>query len=271
MSTITSKDTQVLLYQQTGISEPLVKEYENFLNKYYTLLTKDAINFRNYDIRCFLSCFINNKGVVKNLKKGKFHSQESIKQAYKALNYLKWIFRNHTKDELKSELLIPFLLCARHYKQQGSSFKKYIYVSYKFMLKRYIDSMNQDLLDHSDMLYKSNHTDEYDADTVEEALDKLESKNLSILEIEMPTGLELSHPKWIHGDSSQFPFSDLKSHERYILAKYYYEGYTDKEIARMLPYHSKSIHRIRKRIQLQLQNMFNKGELKCLRMPNRIH
>ena len=87
----------------------------------------------------------------------------------------------------------------------------------------------------------------------------------------MPTGLELSHPKWIHGDSSQFPFSDLKSHERYILAKYYYEGYTDKEIARMLPYHSKSIHRIRKRIQLQLQNMFNKGELKCLRMPNRIH
>ncbi|MFE9081959.1 sigma-70 family RNA polymerase sigma factor [Bacillus mobilis] len=271
MGTITAQDKQVLLYQQTGISESLVKEYENFLNKYYTLLTKDVINFKNYDIRCFLACYINNKGIIKNLKDGGFYSQESIKQAYKALNYLKWVFRNHTKDELRAELLIPFLLCARHYKPQGSSFKKYIYVSYKFNLKRLIDSMNQDLLDHKDMIYQNNYTDQNNEKGLEETLNKLESKNPSILEIEMSTGSELNHPSWVHGDVSQFPFNKLKSHERYILAKYYYEGYTDKEIARMIPYHSKSIHRIRKRIQMQLQDMLSKGELKCLRMQARTY
>lgn len=271
MTPDTSKDAKVLLYQQTGLSEPLLNEYENFINKYHSLLTKDAINFRNYDIRCFLACYINNTGVVKNLKKGKFHTQESIKLAYKALNYLKWIFRNHNSYELRAELIIPFLMCARNYKQQGSSFKKYIYVSYKFMLKRYIDSMNQDILDHNELLYQNHYIDEEVTDSLDEVLDNLAAKTPSILEIEMPLGLELSHPKWIHGDQAQFPFSELKSHERYILAKYYYEGYTDKEIARMLPYHSKSIHRIRKRIELKLQTMLNKGELKCLRMQAQIH
>ena len=248
-------DNFVFEYQNTGDSSKLVSQYKNFLNKYTSLLWNDAIDFSNYDVRCFLACFIDDKELRTNLRKGKFHSSETKKAAQQVLQGLRFKIRNHSFNELRSELIIPFLSCASMYKSQGRSFQKYLYVAYKYELKRHLDSIKLDMMDRQGVMYIDIADEtEWKDDVPEE------------LVIHFDKGLELNDPGWIHGDKANEPFSSLKPHERYIMAKYYFERYTDKEIAKMLPYNPKSIHRIRMRIKRKLQDMYHRGEIKWIRL-----
>ncbi len=246
----------VMIYQNTKESDLLVEQYKNFINKYVSLFWNDAIDFSNYDIRCFLSIYIEDKKIRSNLRRGKYHSGETKKSAYKVLQYLKFKLRRHSREDLYSELLIPFLDCAKTYKNKGKGFEKYLYVVYKYELKRHLDEIKLDAMDEHGVIYKSILLgSEWD---YEDLPDNLITQN--------DFDLQLNHPLWIHGNRSSKPFSSLKSHERYILAKYYYEGYTDKEIARMLPYNPKSIHRIRMRLKKHFINLYHEGEIKWIRI-----
>ncbi|KAF2421740.1 sigma-70 family RNA polymerase sigma factor [Bacillus subtilis] len=248
-------DDFVFEYQNTGDSSKLVSQYKNFLNKYTSLLWNDTIDFSNYDIRCFIACYIEDKEVRVNLRRGKFHSSETKKTAQQVLQKLRFKFRNHSFNELQSELIIPFLSCATMYKPQGRSFEKYLYVAYKFELKRYLDTLKLDALDRQGVMY---------IDIAEESEWKESIPDELIIQFD--TDLELNDPEWIYGDKASEPFASLKPHERYIMAKYYFERYTDKEIAKMLPYNPKSIHRIRMRIKRKIQDMYYEGEIKWIRL-----
>jgi hypothetical protein len=255
-----TQDQYILEYQQTGCAENLIEQYDNFLNKYYALLHHNTIDFSNYDIRCFLACYISEEDVSKDLRRGRYPSQETIKVAYKILQHLRHKLRNHTWREVKNELLIPFLFCARIYKSKGIGFDKYLYKAYKYNLKRHLDiNLKWDALDK--------HTVYRDFAIEEDSLP--DEFKVEEFEFYLDEAFELTDPRWIHGSKSTGPFKDLKPHERYILVKYYYEDKTDKEIARMLPYNPKSIHRIRMRIKKKLIDSYSKGELKCLRLEKR--
>jgi RNA polymerase sigma factor (sigma-70 family) len=257
MNRIALKDQSVLEYQTTGDSTKLVNQYKNFLNKYCTLFYSNTIDFRNYDIRCFLACYIEDKKLSNSLRRGKYHSSKTVAAAYKVLHYLRLKLRNHTYQELEHELLIPFLQCAKSYQPQGIGFAKYLYNSYRYELKRHLDrNIKLDAMDRHEILYRDIWVeDEWEEEELPEHLT-----------IEMDEHFELSDPNWIHGKKAGEPFSNLKPHERYILVKYYYEEYTDKEIARMLPYNPKSIHRIRMRLIKYFKELYDKGELKCIRL-----
>ncbi|MCD7910905.1 sigma-70 family RNA polymerase sigma factor [Bacillus velezensis] len=250
-----STDDFVFEYQNTGDSSKLVPQYKNFLNKYISLLWNDTIDFNNYDIRCFIACFIEDSEIRMNLRRGKFHSNETKKTAQQVLHRLRFKIRNHSFDELQSELIIPFLSCAAMYKSQGRSFEKYLYVAYKYELKRHLDALKLDILDRQGVLY---------IDVAEE--NDWKEKMPEELIIHFDTDLELNDPRWIYGDKASKPFSCLKPHERYIMAKYYFERYTDKEIAKMLPYNPKSIHRIRMRVKRKILDMYQKGEINWIRL-----
>lgn len=251
----TTQDQSVLSYQETGDPEQLIAQYGNFINKYYFLIKNGNIDFSNYDIRCFLSCYVSDEGLSRSLRRGKYHSSETIASAYKVLRTLRHKLRNHNEKEMYHEILIPFLQLAQGYKQVGVGFDKYLYKAYKYELKRHLDNMKWDALDHGGLLYRDISVEEEWEEEIPEEL-----------VFEMDEQFELSDPRWIHGHRSGEPFSDLKPHERYILVKYYYEEYTDREIARMLPFNPKSIQRIRKRLTTYLQNLYDEGELRCLRL-----
>lgn len=252
---VITPDDQIFKYQRTGESDELINQYANFLHKYYALIQFNSIDFSNYDIRCFLACYIADEAVGKELRRGKSLSPETVTIAYKALQSIRHKLRNHTYEELKHELLIPFLQVAQRYKQLQVGFDKYLYKAYKYVLKRHLDDMKWDALDHSGLMYKDTAIE---GDFEEVVYDEFT--------LEMDEAYELCDPRWIHGNKSRKPFADLKSHERYILVKYYYESHTDKEIARMLPYNPKSIHRIRTRLVKQFKELYTQGELKCLRI-----
>lgn len=254
-------DQYVLEYQATGISEQLVEQYKNFLNKYQMMFVNENVDFTNYDVRSFLSCYVKDPEIRRNLRRGKFHSSETRSIAYKILQYIKWALRQHHPKEIEAELVIPFLRCAKAYKQQGKSFNRYLYRVYRYELKRHIDKMPIDMLDQEKITYIDVWHDNFDWEVTEDVYDFERP-----LHIEMDDTLELSHPDWIHGDKSTEPFRLLKPHERYILVKYYYENHTDKEIAKMLPYNPKSIHRMRKRLVDYLYESYSKGDLKWIRL-----
>lgn len=251
----TTQDQYVLLYQQTGNAEELIKQYENFLNKYMSMFQYNTIDFSNYDVRCFLACYISDESLSKSLRRAKYHSAEAMSTAQKVLRSLQHKLRNHNKKELFHEIVIPFLQLAKGYKQLGVGFDKYLYKAYKYELKRHLDNIKWDALDHGGLMYRDAlHEEEWEEESQEE------------LTFEMDEQFELSDPRWVHGKRSGEPFINLKPHERYILVKYYYEDYTDREIARMLPYNPKSIHRIRKRLEKHFMELYHKGELRCLRL-----
>ncbi len=250
------QDNCVIVYQNTKDSSLLVEQYKNFINKYVSLFSSDAIDFNNYDIRCFLATYIEDKKVRSNLRRGKFHSATTKQAAHKVLQYLKFKLRKHSIKELFSELLIPLLHCASDYEDKGKGFEKYLYVAYRYKLKRHLDEIKLDVIDDHGVIYKNTLSDlELDYEKLPESLI-----------VHYDSDLQLNDPLWIHGNQSSEPFSSLKPHERYILAKYYYEGYTDKEISRMLPYNPKSIHRIRMRLKRHFINLYHEGEMKWIRM-----
>lgn len=256
MMSLLEVDKPIFFYQISGDAEKLIKKFKPFIQKYVDMILYETIDFRNYELRYFLSCFIRNKKIRSNLRGSyKYHSKETIKMAYNVLRVIRMKFRFYTENEIFNELLIPFLECAQEYKLVGSNFDNYVYKSYKYRLLRHINNMQFDALDFQAKM---------SADDVlfeEEWYEEQEDDFFLILEEE----LELNDPGWIHGKKSEEPFSSMEPHERYILVQYYLNGKTDKEIARMLPYHPKSISRIRNRLINQLNDLFTKGEIKCLR------
>lgn len=257
----TTPDELVLLYQRTGDSEGLIEQFHNFLNKYFTMLSSDAVNFQDYDTRYFVTCFMQRKDLIVNLRKGKYHTQEALKTAGKVLDYLKFKLRNHNGYELYAELVIPFLQCASAYKQKGRTFEKYIYKVYKYYLKRHLDAtLKLDAIDQYGVVYYGQFADEIDLG------EEIQEEQSFELKLDLEEGMELTDPRWITGKDCSDTFTSLKPHERYILAKYYYEDHTDKEISRMLPYNPKSIHRIRMRLKKHFMELYNQGDLKWIRL-----
>lgn len=260
MYELTAHDRLVEEYHNTGDSTRLVGTFQNFLNKYATMLWNDNVDYRNYDLRCFLACFIKDKDCRIRLRRGKFHSFDTRKRAEKVLQYLRFKLRNHSRDEIQAELVIPFLRCAQMYRSKGKSFEKYLYVAYRYTLKRHFDNIHLDVIDSHGILYGNlaEHEEEWEAEWEEKPA----------LAIEFDAGMELNDPAWIRGDKGACNplFAELKPHERFIMAKYYYEELTDKDIARLLPYHPKSIARIRMRIKRQFQQLYNEGEIKWIRL-----
>lgn len=254
--TILSLDHPVLEYQITDDPSKLIQQYQNFLNKFHRMICYNTIDFKNYNIRYFLSCYIYDKAIRKELLRGKYHTQRAKQEANKVLQMIRHKLRNHNDTEIYHELLLPFLYCAKRYKQMGVGFNRYIYKTYRFVLIRHLNSIKWDALD----MEPSYHT-YIMQDTQREEYQEKKPKDIILDE-----RFELTDPRWIHGKQSEAPFSLLKPHERYILVKYYYEELTDREIARLLPYNPKSIHRIRMRLIKYLRGLYDKGELRCLRL-----
>lgn len=251
-----SPDEYVLHYQSTKDAAPLLAQYEQFLNKYYQLLAKQVIDYHNYDIRCFIACYIKEEETIKDLRASGHYKKQTMESAQLVVQQLHSKIRSYQSKEIYHELVIPFLQIASIYQPIGVGFEKYAYKTYKYHLKRHLDEIKWDVLDSRNLLY----LDEKDEEHWEEEIEVIDA--LSYQERPMS---DLLAPDWIHGDLAEAPFDQLSSHERFVLVRYYDEGWTDKEIARKLPYHPKSIHRMRARIVKTFHELVDQKVIKHIR------
>jgi DNA-directed RNA polymerase specialized sigma24 family protein len=254
-------DKEVMQYQRTGDGTQLLKKYANFIQKYYQLLTTGDVNFQNYDIRMFLSYFIPDPALRKELRRGKYHSKRCKKEAKAVAEKIRQVFSELSKEEILHELIILFLKCAKKYKQKGTTFSKYLYKTYRNDLKEKILELRKQNKPKGTVYY----FDPVYRNQKQESEDQLIKRMDAPFHIELDEDLALNHPLWLTGYYATNPFRQLTREERLILAKYYYEKCTDKEIGRLLGRNPKSIHRIRKKLIAKLENMARRGEIKWIR------
>lgn len=259
----TYPDRNVFLYQETHDSTKLIEQYNNFIRKYHIFFSQETVDLRFHDIRCFFAMYADKDKELANNLRGdtRYLSKSSIKFATKVFWDIKFNLRKHSPDDLYSELLIPFLECATEYRDMGKGFHRYLYATYHKKLYNYLKyHIKLDAIDK----FKTSFLDALVYETPDEEVP-------DELMVEFDEGLELNDPDWIHGKKAEAPFDDLKAHERFILAKYYYEEYKDREIARMLPYDPKSINRIRMRIKKKFIERYREGEFKWIRAEHLLH
>src|SRR5699024_2466636 len=219
-------------------TQQLLLKYEPFINKYLYLFHAKNIDFNNYDIRFFLSCYIKDKSSRSRLRKKSYRKKSDIALAHKVLNYLCQAFKDHNKQELYHELIIPFLSCLKRYEERDVGFQKYIYVSYKYELIRHINKL----------LFQNFKTIPADLETVEV---KTENENdFMFLDAEF----ELNHPDWLRGKTCMPIFKNLTREDRLILIKYYLESYSDKKIGQLIGKSRKTINRTRHKAISKIKN-----------------
>lgn len=241
MSCVNDTEACIALYQKYKQSQPLINCFELMFKKYTILFKDKIIDFHDYNQRFFISFYLKEKKDRSNFRKGSYHAKELVRKAYRVLDLIRPAFEGVAN--IYGELIIPFLQCAEHYKIK-SSFQNYIYIAYKYYLKRHIDQLIKS--------YLSFHT--RNLPMAQENIIKLEESlkiyPQSTLQLDLDNDLALTHPDWINGKLAQYPFNQLNSLERRILVETYTntEAKTDRDIAIIVGYHPKSISRIRKKV-----------------------
>ena len=228
----------------------LIGQYDNFINKYLRMFTHGTIDFSNYDLRMFLSCYIKNETDRRNLRRGKYHSKQDYANAYEVLNYLQQAFEDYESREIYHELVIPFLICIKRYTFMNKSFSKYLYSTYRYELLRHINNL----------IFQRAKVTEMSQPSVELEINIKEEE-----EMYFDDDLKLNHPYWLNGKDTLDPFNQFRREERLILVKYYLEKYTDQEIGRLIGRNRRSVNRSRLRVIRKLEDDIRGGQVKWSR------
>lgn len=247
-------ETLIKEFQEASLADELLDKYKNFLSKYHQLLYKGVIDFNNYDIRKFLSCYLKDSDERRSFLKGKYHSKQDVANGYRILSYIRQAFQGFTSREVYHELIIPFLECAKRYRYINKSFNSYLYNTYRYELVRHINSILFQRFNVKHPLIEKHHIE-------------IELKeNVDELKIELDDDLSLNHPHWLNGKKTNDPFKQFTREERLILVKYYMEDYTDKEIGRLIGKHRKSVNRMRLKAIRKIKEDISKGEIKWIKL-----
>jgi RNA polymerase sigma factor (sigma-70 family) len=256
------KEELVRYYQETGQCEELIQAYQNFIQKYHDMFVTGVIDFTNYDLRKFLACYIDNKDLVRSLCRGKFHSREVIVKAHEVLRRIRKAFTGYEPDEIYHELLILFLECAKNYEDIGKNFSGYLFHSYRYHLKRWIDNRLLDAIDETNETYKES-LEINDDDSIEDSME-ITYVNRPF-KVDVHEQMDLNNVLWLNGIVCGELFKDFTYTERYILVKLYQDHLSVKEIAQLTGLNPFSIYKIRRRLVSKLNEKRRNGEIKWMR------
>lgn len=237
---------QAVQRYQNGDSESalfVLDAFEDFRDGFLMLLRDGPINRLTRSHRIFLSNFVKNSALARNLK-----STHPINAAFlaaeTALKTITIQIRPIETEDLRQEIIEIFLGTLRRYRSRNNQnfLIPYIQVSFPYALTRRVQQLIKDPLVNlaSDKILslESSGLDGYFADvkflgyhpsmkeivrhfstSYEESLAQLEEDNLGI--------------SWIRGDSCHEVFDDLSPMERRIL-RFYAQEMTDAQIAKEL-------------------------------------
>jgi RNA polymerase sigma factor (sigma-70 family) len=236
-------------------NEEVIKKYHFFIMKYHKLISKGYFDYKNYDIKIFLCCYISEEELRRNLKRGKFHSKEIKEKVDLVIKNIRKGFSEYDidrnsenpKDELYNELVCILLECHKNFKENEIGFEKYLYKSFRYKLKRICDKKMQQVI----IKQKS---DPYKEDMAEEKM-----------EMEDEIDFLYNNRLFLNGINCEFPFEEMSYLERFILVKYYVNEMTDKEIAKECGYHPKYINFLRNKLLKELRRKRKNGMFKWMR------
>lgn len=227
-----------------------------YIGKYYDLLRYGKMDFKNKDLRKFVSLFAASPELRKKLKP--FYQYSDTKSAtMKIIQKIVERFEVIEDEDLLQDLRLLLLQQAKRYEKKGEkvTFLGYLYNSYRFAIYNYYKWIFEDLI-LSDRI-------DFDIEAIEGEED--ESATIEIDEAWFFEDIYFENENeelgfnWIHNKTTTFPFKKLSVYERTILFMYYEKRMTDKEIAYITNYHEDTIFTHRKRIKAKLKELLSNG------------
>lgn len=221
-------DNLVVQYQDDDkdAANKLIQMFENYLNKYLYLLKRKKISYKDIDTRKFLALFTDDIEERKLLK-SPVNSSNVNQLAYKIAEKLSQQLKNVAEEDIKQDLSMILLILAARYKNQGKNFCLYVFSTFRYELKRTVESYVNDPAN-----YSINYEDLENDPTMSD------NYSFEATLIESDDALDIN---WIHGITCSDEFMDLSTMERLILKMHYELKMSDPAISKILGVHKNTV------------------------------
>lgn len=271
---------QVLAYQAgtPGAADYIVTEFHEFLSKYENLISYGKFDIEYICARRFLSLFMDNKPMRKNLSQYRF-SPTIRRYIYETGAYVnRMIMKNCPKEDVYQILVLTLLEMAKRYKDyEKPSFHNYVDKCFHFhafmAFKRYFTDPSDRLRSESNGSRPS-----FDRNEMKDICELLEDNGAlsaydkTMNEVDHAMRLELTNDfvinengvsvyddqclnlNWINGATCTEAFKELSPFERKILILAYIENKPDREIANEFGLCRAAINRKRRGAVKKLQD-----------------
>lgn len=224
------------VYQLEKNAIPLLEMFHPFLRKYYELIRHQKMQWKNYDLRQFIKCYLPLKQQKEEMKRSRFLSNQTKAYTQEILKSINELFDDYLgpmeKDEVYQELVCCLLELAKRYRKKDSSFEMYVYHSFRYQIKRRLDQLSMQV--RYEVRFWEEYSDAYQPAVMEE---------------------EMEYEQFIEGESVNAPFRGLRMIERMILYFKYILAKSDVEISRISGYHANYIGALRRKLVQRIQSI----------------
>ena len=218
-----------------------------YVGKYYSMLRYGKISFSDKDSRRFIACFMVDSELRKKMIP--FYQYRDVKEeARRTLEKVVSMLSVVEDDDFKQDLRMLLLQQAIRYQKTKKSvdFTGYLYNSYRYAVKNYIESMFRR---YEPYMHMRKNIIQLEDDKAKDETSGIELGEVIFAEEPMiKAGLddELGN-SWVRGLTCGEEFKDVTQLQRLILKLHFHDGVTDGKIADMMGVHINTIFRQRKR------------------------
>ena len=238
--------------QDEAIDE-LIKLFKPYLNKFFNIIRKGQLNLKDYDSRMFISMFIDDSNIRRDLARNRQPSSVQHEAHMKA-EWLADAFKRTDNEDIMQDLKTVLITQANRFtkKKKRVGFVGYLNNSFRFELRRVLDSHTRDPLTYSSTRIIS-YNDTENIDNGSNFADTpyfMEDEYLAIMDEELDIN-------WIYGSTCHPVFKNLAPLDRLILRMSHLENMSDVEISRKTGFH---VNTIRKRKKKAIKDIEKKME-----------
>lgn len=214
----------------------LVNRFNPLFKKYIMLFKTGQIDFKDSDIKTFVSTFIDDPRLHRALKRQKSRT-EYRSDIYKRFGFVLETYGQLTEEEILIDMQMLLLVLAKRYKQVGKNFCAYVRNCFRYEVSRHIKKYIKNPLNisYKNVPYENSEFGYRDGD-----IDSIHEDLYHEPENGIPNAT------WINGETCSELFSVLNPLERKIIVKYYAEEYNDKQIADALGLHINTVNQKRR-------------------------
>ena len=225
----------------------LVTRFNPLFKKYIMLFKTGQIDFKDSDMKTFISTFIDDPRLHRALKRTKSRT-EYRSDIYKKFGFVLETYGQLPEEDILIDMQMLLLVLAKRYKQVGKNFCAYVHNCFRYEVSRHIKKYIKNPLNIS---YKNTSYEDANNGSGDEDMNMIHEDQYYEPEHGVP------NMTWISGDTCSEIFSILNSLERKIIVKYYAEEYNDKQIADALGLHINTINQKRRQAIAKLASELN--------------
>lgn len=244
---------------------PKDRKLTAYVGKYFRIIRKVTLSFKDRDSRKFISTFIEDP-VIREKMRVFYQYGETRRKVSDLLDHLQNLWSSIPDEELKQDLRFLFIRQMVRYKHKREKvfFTGYLYNSYRYAVQNYLRDKFK-VNEPYTYLYQSGKLLVYQEDIYEDSDTEIRLDERTFSTQPMLASDDELGNTWIRGFNCRDEFKRLTQWQRLLLKLYYEDNKTDGQIAEYTNMHINTIHKHRKKaehiVQETAEYLRNGGEI----------